>query len=79
MQKTDHENFSKINKKVLCILCGLVIVMLSFSKIYFADEQFSWMAFQERDLSSAAEFLNSGSLAHLGPEITGGGGSQALS
>ena len=35
--------------------------------------EFSWMAFQERDLSKAALFLNTGFLDPLGPEVSKGG------
>lgn len=56
----------------LAWLCGIGLFALVYSFDLFSDS-FSWMAFQERDFSRAADFVRSGRLSHVGPEASGGG------
>ena len=59
-------------KHIAYLIAFLSIGLVCFLKADMGSE-FSWMAFQERDLSKAALFLNTGFLDPLGPEVSKGG------
>gem|GEM_PF-5727007 len=68
---------AKLMKIRPCYWDTFFLAVLAFFLVFysfdFQSTDFSWMAFQERDYGRATDFIVTGKLSHLGPEISNGG------